>query len=477
MAGAVKKKAPAATPAPEPAAERWPGLIRPWLGTALRVLLGVVFIIAGAQKVGDPAAFVRATRAYQVLPEWMDKATGYGLPYLEITAGALILFGIATRLVAIALSVFLVGFLIGIMQASARGLEIECGCFGGGGKLAAGQNTSYTWDILRDAGLLIAAVYLIVWSVTKYAVDNWVRSGGKTDPVTARVGPRRTKEAQRRLAELERQRHREGRQRLVMMSAFAAVVLIGIGFIGIGVQSHRANTGSASAAAPSYASDDGVLYGSPKAKVTVDLYEDYICPICGDFEKSDGATITALAKAGTANFRYHSLGFLDANSSPAGYSTRAAGAAACMPNAAAWKKMHDLLYAHQPAENTAGLSSKQLISYGKQAGAKDPALTQCVNKNTYKSWVSSITDSASKGNVTGTPTVRIKGEDVKESNGNPPTVATLKAAIKAGHGNVSAGKSGGKGSNTWIVILVIVIVAIAVLVYLGRGQQLKRRTR
>ena len=70
-----------------------------------------------------------------------------------------------------------------------------------------------------------------------------------------------------------------------------------------------------------------------------------------------------------------------------------------------------------------------------------------------------------------TPTVRIKGEDVKESNGNPPTAATLKAAIKAGHGSVAAGKTGGKGSKTWVVILVIVVVAIAVLVYVAGNQR------
>jgi protein-disulfide isomerase/uncharacterized membrane protein YphA (DoxX/SURF4 family) len=469
MAGAVKKRSTATQEPPEPAPSR-PQQIRPWLGLALRLLLGIVFIVAGTQKVGDPSSFVRATRAYQVLPDWLARATGYGLPYLEIAAGVLIVLGIATRVAAAALSILLVGFLIGIIQASARGLQIECGCFGGGGKVAAGQNASYTWDILRDAGLLIAAVYLIVWSVTKYAVDDFVRAGGRTDPTTARVGPRRTKEAQRRLTALREQRRREGQRRLIALSAVAAVVLIGVGFIGIGIQSHRAST-SGTLSAPAYANDDGVLVGKPNAKVTVDLYEDYICPICGEFEKTDGKAITQLANAGTANFRYHSMDFLDANSSPAGYSTRAAAAAACMPNAAAWKKLHDLLYAHQPSEGSAGLSNKQLISYGKQAGGKDPQLTQCVNKQTYKAWVKSLTDNASKANVTGTPTVRIKGEDVKESNGNAPTVATLKAAIKAGHGNVGAGKAGGKGSNTWIVILVIALIAIAVIVYVARNQR------
>jgi protein-disulfide isomerase len=422
---------------------------------------------------------VRATRAYQVLPEWFAKATGYGLPYLEIAAGVLLVLGVATRLMAAALGVLLVGFLIGIIQASARGLQIECGCFGGGGKVAPGQTVSYTWDILRDSGLLLAAIYLVVWSVTKYAADDWIRAGGKTDPTTARVGPRRTKEAQRRLAALQEQRRKEGRRRLVAVSATAAVVLIAVGFIGIGVQSHRASTGSGSTtAAPAYANDDGILFGNPKAKVTVDLYEDFICPVCGEFEKADAKGIEQIAKDGTANFRYHSLGFLDANSSPAGYSTRAASAAAAMPNVTAWKKFHDLLYAHQPKEGTAGLSNKQLISYGKQAGAKDPALSKAINGSTYKSWVSKITDAASKGNVTGTPTVRIDGQDVQGSANAWPSLDELKKAIKAGHGNVGAGKSSAKGSNTWIVIVVILVVVLAVAFFVipRNRNQPRRRT-
>lgn len=488
MAGTVKKaakktavknaggkKAGANLPEPEPSASTFSWLtIRPWLGTALRLLLGIVFIVAGAQKIGDPSAFVRATRAYQVLPDWFARATGYGLPYLEIATGVLILLGIATRIAASVLGLLLVGFLIGIVQASARGLQIECGCFGGGGQLGAGQSTAYTWDILRDAGLLIAAVYLIVWPLTKYAADNWIRAGGSTDPVTARVGPRRTKEAQRRLAELREQRRKEGRQRVIVASAAAAVVLIAVGFIGIGVQSHRASTGSGTSAAPSYANNDGVLFGKANAKVTVDLYEDYICPICGEFEKNDGSTIAQLAKDGTANFRYHSLGFLDANSKPAGYSTRAASAAACMPDAATWKKFHDLLYKHQPAEGSAGLSNKQLISYGKQAGAKDPALTQCVNGSTYKPWVSKITDQASKNNVTGTPTVRIDGKDVQGSAGAIPDANDLKNAVKAGHGNVGAGKKSGSSSDTWVIVLVIVVVVLVAAFFVVSGNRRRR---
>jgi hypothetical protein len=146
-----------------------------------------------------------------------------------------------------------------------------------------------------------------------------------------------------------------------------------------------------------------------------------------------------------------------------------------MPDAATWKKFHDLLYKNQPSEGSAGLSNKQLISYGKQAGAKDPALTQCINGSTYKSWVSKITDQASKNNVTGTPTVRIDGQDVQGASGAIPNATDLKNAIKAGHGNVGAGKKSGSSSDTWVIVLVIVVVVLVVAFFLVPRNR-RRRT-
>ena len=51
-------------PAPAPAAA-----VLPWLGTAARVLLGAVWIVAGASKITDLDASVRAVRAYRLLPD------------------------------------------------------------------------------------------------------------------------------------------------------------------------------------------------------------------------------------------------------------------------------------------------------------------------------------------------------------------------------------------------------------------------
>ena len=66
------------------------------------------------------------------------------LPFVEIALGVLLLIlGLATRLAAVVSAALLVVFIAGIASAWTRGLRIDCGCFGGGGDLAAGQGPSY----------------------------------------------------------------------------------------------------------------------------------------------------------------------------------------------------------------------------------------------------------------------------------------------------------------------------------------------
>ena len=92
----------------------------PWLGTGARLLLAVVWTWAAVAKMGDPAASVRAVRAYELLPEWLAKGVGYGLPFLEVGLAILLIAGLATRLAAVLSSALLVVFLVGIISAAAR---------------------------------------------------------------------------------------------------------------------------------------------------------------------------------------------------------------------------------------------------------------------------------------------------------------------------------------------------------------------
>jgi uncharacterized membrane protein YphA (DoxX/SURF4 family) len=88
--------------------------------------------------------------------------------------------GLATRLAAVISAALFAVYIVGIAAAWARGLSIDCGCFGGGGQLAAGQHPSYVPDILRDVGLLLVAGFLVVWPRTRLAIDEWLLVGETT---------------------------------------------------------------------------------------------------------------------------------------------------------------------------------------------------------------------------------------------------------------------------------------------------------
>ena len=136
----------------------------PWLATAARLVLGSVFVVAGALKIPDPAAAVRAVRAYRLLPEALVGPVAFGLPVLEIAVGLALLLGVFLRTVGIAAAVLLVVFLAAVGSAWARGLQIDCGCFGNGGRVAAGE-TAYPSEVLRDLALLVVALAL-AWRPT-----------------------------------------------------------------------------------------------------------------------------------------------------------------------------------------------------------------------------------------------------------------------------------------------------------------------
>jgi uncharacterized membrane protein YphA (DoxX/SURF4 family) len=115
---------------------------------------------------------VTAVRAYQLLPTSLATIVGWGLPFAEIALGLLLLAGIATRAVAAAAAILLVVFIAAVVSVAARGLSIDCGCFGGGGEVAPGQ-TAYGIELVRDAGLLLLAVWLVWQPRSRLALDRF----------------------------------------------------------------------------------------------------------------------------------------------------------------------------------------------------------------------------------------------------------------------------------------------------------------
>ncbi len=140
-----------------------------WLATLGRLLVGGVFLAAGVLKLPDPAAAVRAVRAYRLLPEALVAPVAFGMPVIEIAVGLALILGVFVRTAAVVTSVLLVVYLFGIGSAWARGLQIDCGCFGSGGPVSAGA-TTYLWDMLRDGALLLVALALARWPRSRLAL-------------------------------------------------------------------------------------------------------------------------------------------------------------------------------------------------------------------------------------------------------------------------------------------------------------------
>lgn len=140
------------------------------VGTAARLGLAAVWFVSGGIKAADPDQTWVAVRAYDVMPDPAVTVVATVLPWLELALGLLLLLGVGTRLVGVISAVVLVAFMAGVSQAWARGLSIDCGCFGGGGEVAP-DATSYGTELLRDAGFLALAAWLIIRPRTWLALD------------------------------------------------------------------------------------------------------------------------------------------------------------------------------------------------------------------------------------------------------------------------------------------------------------------
>jgi protein-disulfide isomerase/uncharacterized membrane protein YphA (DoxX/SURF4 family) len=401
--------------------------VRPWLGTVIRLLLGVLWLWSGWAKLHDPRAFVQVVRAYDATPEWLSKSIGYGLPILEICLGLLLVVGVAVRLAAAVSAVLFLVFLIGLAQAAARGLQLTCGCFHGGG-ITAGP-TQYTLDILRDVALLLLAAYLAVWSMTRISIEEFLARNDYVPPPSAKR--LRSHHGQRKYSAAVEARRKEARERNRYLNASVAVVVVLIAVIGAGVQSGRAKI-AGSLVATHAGVTNGIVYGK-KAAATVDIFEDFMCPACERFESSAGAALAAEVRANKAQVRFHELAFLNANSNGTRYSSRSANAAVCASDVSvdAFKKFHDILFkpSVQPKEGSNGLADSKFITYAQQAGLTTKQVTTfstCVQQENHKALVLAMTDDASKRAVTQTPTVRVNGKTLSNAN-----LASLRAAIAA----------------------------------------------
>jgi protein-disulfide isomerase len=155
----------------------------------------------------------------------------------------------------------------------------------------------------------------------------------------------------------------------------------------------------------------GIVFNGELTDVPViDIYEDFQCPVCAQFEAAQGDYLEALIADKKATVVYHALSFLGPES------IAAANAAACSADEGKFLDYHKMLYVTQPKENSGAWTNASLAAAGQSVGISSQKFTNCVSKGTYGDWVSNVAAEGAKKNVNSTPTVFINGKELTRGN-------------------------------------------------------------
>jgi protein-disulfide isomerase len=221
------------------------------------------------------------------------------------------------------------------------------------------------------------------------------------------------------------------RNLFIQIGLTAVVVVFAVALVLYIVMSAENKPGSGEATAVRVASEKLVTQeGSSEPKVVLSLYEDFLCPACGNFEQQFGTTVNKLIDTGAVAADYYMVSILDAQGD--GYSSRAGSAAYCVAdeNKDAFRRFHSALFTKgiQPAEGSGTYpGDQQLIELARQAGAGG-AVPDCIKKGRYVDMVKGM---AAATDIHATPSIRINGEDY-----DPSTPDALVAKIKEIVGDV-----------------------------------------
>ncbi|GAA3940826.1 DsbA family protein [Microbacterium soli] len=191
----------------------------------------------------------------------------------------------------------------------------------------------------------------------------------------------------------------------IVISIVVVVALIALGAVVVWMNNMATDAGPAPVSSQEFDAESGAItFG--EGKDVIDVFVDFQCPICRDFEEQFGAQLMEAAEGDRITLAYHPVAILDRYSQGTDYSSRSAGAAVCVAETHpdAYLDFAQLLFDNQPAENTPGLETSRLADYAAQVGADDAV--SCITDETYRKFGAA---QAKKHEVAGTPTVDING--------------------------------------------------------------------
>jgi protein-disulfide isomerase len=221
--------------------------------------------------------------------------------------------------------------------------------------------------------------------------------------------------------------------RLVQIGGTAVVVIFAVAIVFYIVNTHHKKGGNTGQGDTVRVTSSKLVTqpGNTNPKAVVSFYEDFLCPACGNFERTFGPTISQLIDIGAIAADYSAVSILDTAKNQ-NYSSRAGGAALCVAdeNLDAYRRFHTALFSERVQPDERGTSfpdNAKLIEIAREAGIVGK-VPDCVNSGKY---ISKVTGEAAAAKINATPTIKINGEAY-----DPSTPDALVTKIKSIVGDV-----------------------------------------
>ncbi|GAB3124938.1 DsbA family protein [Glaciibacter psychrotolerans] len=276
-------------------------------------------------------------------------------------------------------------------------------------------------------------------------------------PSDDRPSKNRRRDAQQKAKQLrDEQKKKDRRNRVFLRSGIIVGSLAIVALIAVVIVTSIRPVGPG----PANMASDGLLIGegmkvvttsalSPEAKpvptepdttgtvTDIRVYVDYLCQLCGQFDKTNGEQIAKWVGAGAATVEIHPIALLTHKSAGTEYSLRAANAAACVADSSPddFFAFNSAMFTDQPEEGSAGRSDDDLLALVEKSGvhANLASIRRCIDDRTFVSWVKAATDRAVTGPVPnsdltaikGTPTVLVNGKQYVGSLNDPKEFAAF----------------------------------------------------
>lgn len=144
-----------------------------WLSVPARWYLGVVFVGACLHKIADPRSFALDIATYDILPLVLINLIAITLPWVELATGGMLFAGWRVRTASFLVAVMMAVFMLALLIALARGLDMSCGCFASQG--AEEEDPISRLTVLRDLVWFGLALFVFVFDRGRLGLDRWLQ--------------------------------------------------------------------------------------------------------------------------------------------------------------------------------------------------------------------------------------------------------------------------------------------------------------